>query len=53
MALTYSRIVEGVTESKIFLALLDNVSRAKNIFDSVTPSTILLYVKAIGLFFKM
>ncbi len=25
----------------------------KDLFDSVTPSTILLYVRAIGLFFKM
>ncbi len=30
-----------------------NVRNMKDLFDSVTPSTIPLYVKAIGLFFKM
>ncbi len=39
--------------SLIYEAIFFDARNIKDLFDLVTPSTILLYVTAIGLFFKM
>ncbi len=51
--LTVQHIMIECVEFSYIRSLFFNVRNMKDLFDSVTHSTILLYVRAIGLFFKM
>ncbi len=51
--LTVQHIMIDCVEFAYIRRRFFDVRNMKDLFDSVTPSTILLYVRAIGLFFKM
>ncbi len=51
--LTVQHIMIDCVEFAHIRSRFFDVRNMKDLFDSVTPSTILLYVRAIGLFFKM